>query len=221
MQALKNRNNLSGEVYDYVKKNILEGRFSPGEKLSEERIAEKLGISRTPVREAFNQLAREMAIDLIPRRGCYVRSFTREQVIDIFEVRKALEAFAIKKIISQGKAAVFKKLHEECLSLAKSKPTEANVKKLSQADLKFHALLAKESNNSLLEKTLNDLHGWLRKFFDITEDKTDFYENLFKNIALRTEAILKGDEGKAVRESSMHLEASCQYILKSSKLLVQ
>ncbi len=86
------------QVYEHLKSEIISGRLSPEERLGEERLAEILGVSRTPVREALHKLETEGLIQLRARRGFIVSGESREEVEDRFEIRAALEGYALRII---------------------------------------------------------------------------------------------------------------------------
>jgi DNA-binding GntR family transcriptional regulator len=86
------------KTYEYLKTNILSGRFSPGERLGEEHLAEELGVSRTPVREALHKLELEGLIEPLESRGFCVPHDSPEEVEDLFELRTVLEGYALKLV---------------------------------------------------------------------------------------------------------------------------
>ena len=85
-------------VYLYVREQILRGRFPGGSFIEEEEISSALGLSRTPVREAFHRLEAERFIDLLPRRGAQVRQVTAQGLLDLYEARRMIEGHAISRI---------------------------------------------------------------------------------------------------------------------------
>lgn len=85
-------------VYLYVREQILRGRFPGGSFVEEEEISSALGVSRTPVREAFHRLEAERFIDLLPRRGALVRQVTAQELLDLYEARRMIEGHAISRI---------------------------------------------------------------------------------------------------------------------------
>jgi len=90
-----------GRVYEYLKTAILSGHLNPGEKLTEEHLAKKIGVSRTPVREAFHKLESEGLIKLRKKRGFIVSRDSREEVEELFELRSILEGYTLR-LISQN-----------------------------------------------------------------------------------------------------------------------
>ena len=85
-------------AYDHLKSDVLSGHFKPGERLTEEHLAKTLGVSRTPVREALHKLASEGLIQPLESRGFCVARDSREEIEDLFDIRAALEGYAIRLI---------------------------------------------------------------------------------------------------------------------------
>ena len=81
-------------VFNTIKDGILSGRLRPGERLLENQLAEELGVSRTPIREALRMLEIENLVDLIPRKGAQVREMSEKDIKDVLEIRKVLEELA-------------------------------------------------------------------------------------------------------------------------------
>jgi DNA-binding GntR family transcriptional regulator len=89
--------NLDAKVYDQLKAMILEGRLVPGDKVFQDRLAQEMGVSRTPLVNALKVLEQEKLIKAIPRRGFFIRQFTKEEMIYIFELREVLEGLAARR----------------------------------------------------------------------------------------------------------------------------
>ncbi len=89
--------NLDAKVYDRLKAMILEGKLVPGDKVFQDRLAQEMGVSRTPLVNALKVLEQEKLIKAIPRRGFFVRQFTKEEMIYIFELREVLEGLAARR----------------------------------------------------------------------------------------------------------------------------
>jgi DNA-binding GntR family transcriptional regulator len=88
-------------VYLHVREQILRGRFVGGSFIEEEQISSVIGVSRTPVREAFHRLEAERFIDLLPRRGALVRQVTAQELADLYETRRMIEGYAVARICQQ------------------------------------------------------------------------------------------------------------------------
>ena len=89
-------------VYAYVRARIVSGAIAPGSFLEEEAVSAEVGVSRTPVREAFQRLHAEQFIDRLPRRGAMVRAATAEELVQLYETRRVIEAFVVRRIAEEG-----------------------------------------------------------------------------------------------------------------------
>lgn len=96
--ALKKSAPVREWAYRHLKADVLSGRFEPGERLTEESLANSLGVSRTPVREALHKLESEGLVKPLESRGFYVERDSREEMEDLFDIRAALEGYAIRLI---------------------------------------------------------------------------------------------------------------------------
>src|SRR5580765_4775424 len=91
--------NLSGQVYSQIKTFILCNEILPGQKLHHQELSERLGVSRTPVREALTRLAQEGYVSLLPNRGFTCKEIRLQEAEELYQLREALEAFAVEKAI--------------------------------------------------------------------------------------------------------------------------
>ncbi len=148
-------------VTDAIRESILSGRYAPGERLYEDRLANEFGVSRNPVRESFQALAAESFIELEPRRGARVAEIDRRRAQELFEVRGALEGLVAALAAERGK---------QTSSFALMSIAEAGVDSAARGDLddlpmlntRFHDLLADMAGNRLLTETLAQLSGVIR-----------------------------------------------------------
>ena len=90
-QQITGESSLAAEVAEILRNRILNGEYEMGEKLVENKIANELKGSRTPVRDAFKQLVKERLIEYIPNKGCFAKGFSQKDMADIYAVRKAIE----------------------------------------------------------------------------------------------------------------------------------
>jgi len=141
---------LSFEVYKRLKEMILAHELVPGEKIKQEHIASRLGVSRMPLQKAFQMLENEMLVENLPRRGFYVTKIDNKQLLDAFECREALEGVAVRRatrIIRKDELAYLKSLFKPFLNKPK-----IDSKKYIEADQEFHNSLLKFSGNEILKR---------------------------------------------------------------------
>ena len=101
---------LAEEVTEILRNRILQGEYTMGEKLTENKIAAELKVSRTPIRDAFRQLEQEQLIEYVPNKGCFAQGFSKEDMKDIYAVREAVEELAIRKVIQCADDQAIRKL---------------------------------------------------------------------------------------------------------------
>ena len=89
--------NLDFKVYRELKAMIVDRRLKPGDKILQEKIAREFGVSRTPLMCALKKLEQEKLVQAVPRRGFFVRRFTKEEVLEAFELREILEGLAARR----------------------------------------------------------------------------------------------------------------------------
>ena len=128
------------KTYDYLKTNILSGHFIPGERLAEEHLAEELGVSRTPVREALHKLEQEGLIEPLESRGFCVPQDSIEEIEDLFDIRTVLEGYTLKIIcerITDEQMAML----EEIIEKADDALRRKRIDEVFQWNTQFHDTL--------------------------------------------------------------------------------
>ena len=155
-------------VYERLKEAILTGAIPDGTKLYESRIAEALGISRTPVREALHALERELLINAFDKVGYEVRDADLEDLEEISEIRRTVETLALRKAISRIGDAEIRALEE---NLAEAEKAVANYKLdlFVQLDAQFHRILAASSRRERLIRMADTLRKEMHRFVNRTK----------------------------------------------------
>ena len=143
-------------VFNTLRQAILRGEMEPGERLMEIALAERLGVSRTPIREAMRKLEQEGLVVMIPRRGAQVANITEKDLNDVLEVRIALENVAIEKACARMSEEEMSRLW---LAAKEFEHTiaEGNLVKLAEADVAFHEVIYQASDNKRLIQVLNNM----------------------------------------------------------------
>ena len=148
--------NLDQKVYSILKDMIIERKLLPGEKIPQEKLARNLGISRTPLISALKFLEHEKLIEAVPRRGFFVRLFSKEEMVYIFELREVLEGLAARRAASKITDSQIKKLNQFFQDFAKQTDI-SDVKGYAREDRRFHNFIidvgAKEFLKSILLTT--------------------------------------------------------------------
>ncbi len=143
------------EVYEHLKLEILSGALEPGVKLAEIPISERLGVSRTPVREAVQRLAQDGLVEIEANKGAKVRGISPKEIEEIYAVREVLDGLAAK-LAAQHRNQKDLKIMRSALHSLETAPMAAYTEQVS-ADLEFHNAIAVASKNATLEQTLKSL----------------------------------------------------------------
>ena len=143
-------------VFQTLRQAILRGELKPGERLMEIQLANKLGVSRTPIREAIRKLELEGLVLMIPRRGAEVAEITEKSLRDVLEVRGALEELAVDLACERITQEDISKLKEAAKLFEETLPGE-DVTEIAEADVKFHDIIYLSTDNQRLIQLLYNL----------------------------------------------------------------
>ena len=141
-----NYSNLEEQVYKIIKDKIIWHEIKMGERIIDKKLAEELGVSRSMVRQVLTTLAKEELLIMVPRNGFYVREITKKEIEEIYEVRKVLEVYAIKRTIpriSDRDIAELEKVFKESKKNLGKNDTESFIK----IDIMLHNLIIDNCNN--------------------------------------------------------------------------
>lgn len=182
------REELSEMVYRSIKEMILTNQLSTGEKIVQEKIASQLGVSRSPLLAALAKLEREMLIQIIPRKGAFVRKLSIKEFVDLYEIRLRLEPLgayesAVRRSDKQLKE--LKKLLKEC----EKSMDKGHANGLKKVDYKFHMKIMEISENEFLYRMvsvsnmmlMSNLEGLLKP----PEKSLEDHKNIFQAIEER------------------------------------
>lgn len=147
---------LSQKIFGEIETRIVQRVYPPGSHLAEDEIAAELGVSRTPVREAFRMLSRAGWLDIQPHSGAYVRNPTMEEVRQVFEVRQTLEDRAARLAARNITEPEIKEL-KRIIERGWKEVAKQNGKQITVLNSAFHAIIAEASRNQILARLLEDL----------------------------------------------------------------
>ena len=214
---LAKRSTLRGEVANLLRKRILDGDIPSGERLIETEIAEQLGVSRMPVREALRMLESEGIIKSVPRKGLIVTEYTEDDIREYYTIREALEVCAIKIVIDKITQEEIRELEHYC-RMAEDARLAGNRDEVCEWTAKFNDRLYDCCGMPRLKEQIKNTHKYLRTF-----RFTSFKEPERTVQALREhEEILRlvaaKDYDGAVRATSVHLRDALEAYLKLWRL---
>ena len=201
-------------VFNTLRQAILRGELQPGERLMEIQLAQRLGVSRTPVREAIRKLELEGLVLMIPRRGAEVAEITRQDLEDVLEVRAALEELAVKDAcehITDEQLQDLKKAANEF----KRSLEGTDLVACAEADIHFHEIIYAATNNQRLVQMLNNLREQMYRYrMENLKDNRTYRTLVEEHDAIRR-ALKKHDKEKAGAAINVHIENQRRSILAS------
>ncbi|MDP7369078.1 MAG: GntR family transcriptional regulator [Nitrospinota bacterium] len=204
---------LSRMVADEIMDAILKGALRPGDKLVEAELTQSLGVSRTPLREAFRELAAEGYITVIPHKGSYVSTISEEEVLDLYSITSVLEGLATRLATPRLKSGEEK---ENLLALfedMKKKSELGEVDAYWASNRNFHQSIAKTSGNDRLSDLIENLRRQILKTRVITLRYPGRLEGSMTEHEEILRAILGGKEQEAEKLITDHLEKQRQFVL--------
>lgn len=205
------RPSLADLAYARISRSILDGDVPPGTQLKETHLAEQLGMSRAPIREAFKRLADEHLVVERPRYGVFVREFDAGDIADIYNLRVAIETTAVRLFIRVGAStAPLRALIDEMQAAATEGDTEAVV----DAEVRFHQRLCKDCGNDYLYGVFRSLQGPIHMAMGMDDRNYLTIEEIVHEHDPVVEALEGGDEQTAARVIADHITSSVASVIE-------
>lgn len=210
---------LRNQAYSYIQQKILSGELPVGQQVSEASLAREIGISRTPVREAIQQLGREGLVEQVPRLGTIVKALERRDIVELYELREALEPFAVGHAAQRIRPADLERCSRLCDEIHRlnQEAREGGVARLTgpkllrflAADMGFHMILVRAAGNERIQKIIADSRVLIRIFNTDRQEHDrhilDETEGFHSQIL---EAVREQDSENARRLMGEHIGAS-------------
>jgi len=213
-QEVTDKYSLRGRVFNKIRDDILSGKYKEGEELREVTIGEELGVSRTPVREAFRQLELEGLIQIVPNKGAYVTGITVKDVKDIYMIRSKLEGLCAYWATFHITKEQMEEL-EENIYLSKFHAKKGHSEQIAELDNRFHEVLYEACNSKMLEHQLRDFHDYVLRVrkktlsqFKRSTESTMEHEQIF-------EAIKNKQAHEAERLANQHIVNAYKNMVQS------
>ena len=203
-------------VFKTLRQAILTGEFMPGERRMEISLAKRLGVSRTPVREAIRKLELEGLVIMIPRKGAAVARITVSDLKDVLEVRCHLEEFAASLACERIDDEEIQEL-KLALKAFEDAIEEKNLKLIAERDVEFHDVIFKATKNKRLLQIINNLREQIYRYRIEYIKDFDYHEVLVKEHRQIVETILHGDKEAASRIMRTHIYNQETIVIKNLK----
>lgn len=205
-------------VCETLRDAVRRGVLKPGERLMEIQLAEELGVSRTPVREAIRKLELEGYVIMLPRRGTYVADLSIRDVNEVFEIRASLESLASGLAAERITEEELEKLRRLLVQIG-SYIEQGDMDKIVESDVEFHDLLYQASRNARLVGIISNLREQLTRFRTASMSVPGRLKATLEEHRAIVEAIARGDGESACRAAELHVERSEQTLLASMEAM--
>lgn len=213
-QEVSDKYSLRGRVFHKIRDDILSGKYKEHEELKEVAIGDELGVSRTPVREAFRQLELEGLIQIVPNKGAYVTGITPKDVHDIYMMRGLLEGlcarWACEKITKEQMEEM-----EENIYLSEFHASKGHYDQMADLDNRFHEILYEAGDSKMLEHTLKDFHQYVLRVRKTTLSQEARSKSSNEEHKLIMEAIKENKPDEAEKLANQHLVNAYKNLAKN------
>jgi len=194
---------LRDQVRDEIRQRINDGRLAPGERLTEQSLADEFQVSRIPVREALRMLQTEGLVTTLPRRGAFVARLSRRDLEHLYDLRAALEVLAFRRAAESATPQHIKRL-ERLVTRTMSAAKRGDHMEATRLNAEFHEAVIDAAGNPYLTSTYGALTGRLRWLINQSRE----YERHVAEHAALVEAIAAGDSERAGALAQAHISTS-------------
>lgn len=192
-------------VFNTLRQAILTGDLKPGERLMEIHLANKLGVSRTPIREAIRKLELEGLVTMIPRRGAEVAQITEKSMNDVLEVRRAMDVLCVELACERISEEALEQLKVACENFEQMVKTQ-DVKKIARADVELHDIILQATGNSRLIQLVNNLSEQMYRYrYEYIKDFSQ-HERLVEEHRIIYESLVNKDKETASDAAKTHID---------------
>ncbi len=192
-------------VFKTLRQGILTGELKPGERLMEIHLANKLGVSRTPIREAIRKLELEGLVTMIPRRGAEVAQITEKSMKDVLEVRKVLDNLSVDLACDRITEEEKEQLKNACMDFADAVKT-GDFSMIAKTDVAFHDIIVAATRNIRLSQMVNNLAEQMYRYrFEYIKDSSQ-HSRLVQEHTEICDGIVNGDKEKALEAIEAHID---------------
>ena len=214
---LQNHKPLREIVYEELKRQILKGEIAPGHRMMEVELADDMGVSRTPVREAIRKLELEGLVTMIPRRGAEVAQITEKSMNDVLEVRRAMDALCVELACDRITPEELQDLKKACDTFEAAVKTD-DIKQIAQADVALHDIIVQATGNQRLIQLVNNLSEQMYRYrFEYIKDFSQ-HERLVEEHKVIYESIVKKDKETASNMAKVHIDNQKKAIIRQIRL---
>jgi DNA-binding GntR family transcriptional regulator len=200
-------------IADQLREAVMSGEFPQGEQMGEAHLAEQLGVSRGPLREAMQRLVQEGLLESVPHRGLFVVTLSEEDIHDIYTARLAIETAAVLEIIKHPDAETSTRRLDRAVQRLSNAAERGPTRALAVADAAFHELLVSESGSTRLQRMASTLLVETRMCMAALADTYVVPDDLAQEHLLIVDAIRAGDREAAIEVMRVHMHDAVERLV--------
>ncbi|MDO4734734.1 MAG: GntR family transcriptional regulator [Lachnospiraceae bacterium] len=200
------------QVYNYLKQDILEGKFPPGAPMVERKLCDIYHVSRSPVRNALQRLIRDGLVAFVPGKGMIVPEITIEDIFEIYDMMELFQIYAIRRSAGKMNEVSLKALENILLNIRTSLDEE-NIPGAIQWDVKFHEFLVTLAGSARLKQFHDQIHNQIERFLSYTLEDTQLAERSYLEHRNIYHCLAEGDVAGAEHAISQHYSNTKQYYI--------
>ena len=183
---------LTTVIFERIRDDILYGKYEKGQKIIEAKMADEFNVSRTPVREAIKQLELDDLVENIPNRGVVVKGISKQDIVDIFTIRLAIEGIAVEWSIERMDQQDMQKINE-IYELMEFYTFKKDVQKFAELNTKFHEAIYKATKSRYLENVLKNYQVFMKVVRYKSLEKPGRLQGALDEHKLIVDALMKKD----------------------------
>lgn len=200
-------------VYDTIREAIQTGRYTPGQRLIADELAQELGTSRMPIREALRRLEVAGLVSIVPHRGAVVNELSKHEIVEIYHIRAVLEGLAARLAASRLTPESAERLHGFLEAMEGANATGAGLEPILRINREFHVTIWQLAQAPRLQEILENLYDSSNRFRNISTALPGRLEQVFREHRQIVEALAAGDAAAAERFANTHHENTAQRLL--------
>lgn len=205
------------KIYQSLRADIISHRLMPGQAIREDELADRLGVSRTPVREMLRRLEHEDLVRVVPNKGVFVSELTDKDIEEVLEIRLALETAAARSAATKLTTEQTKELKDIRKQLDTAVKLKDSVLSF-EADTRLHGLILQAAGNKRAHRIINNLMGQIHRIRFISGHKPGRIDTTVKEHKEIVQALLNGDPDGAEKAMRKHLDSTREILLPSSDI---
>lgn len=205
------------KVYAYLKDAILRGEYKSGDRLIERVLAEKLNISRTPIREALFRLETQRFVRTVPRKGVVVNEIPQSEILEVFMILSSLESLAARLAAQKVNDEIASEIDHLMVEM-ETIQVNGNIEDAVELNIKYNDLIGRAAGNPKLHEMLVDLKDYVRAFSNLSSGLPGRIKEALQEHKDILGAIRNGEEDLAVSFTQIHLEKSRKAYVSRSQV---